>query len=112
MQAKPTVNFCKLTFGAISVLACTEADHQKKVEVPTPERVSAQVPYKIGENSINQVVIAGGPHQTAHLPFDWSIYSDPSRPEFWADGDHRLHDRFRWRRNAPDGAWEITRLNP
>lgn len=32
------------------------------------------------------VFIAGGPHQSDHLPFDWSVYSDPSRPEFWADG--------------------------
>jgi hypothetical protein len=32
------------------------------------------------------VFIAGSPHQSDHLPFDWSVYSDPSRPEFWADG--------------------------
>ncbi|MEM8788731.1 MAG: pyridoxamine 5'-phosphate oxidase [Pseudomonadota bacterium] len=30
--------------------------------------------------------------------------------EFWADGAHRLHDRFAWRRDA--GAWRITRLAP
>lgn len=36
----------------------------------------------------------------------------PLEIEFWADGAFRLHDRFRWRRSAPDQAWEIHRLNP
>ncbi len=36
----------------------------------------------------------------------------PSEIEFWADGAHRLHDRFRWRRDQPDGDWEVNRLNP
>lgn len=37
----------------------------------------------------------------------------PVEIEFWADGEFRLHDRFRWRRN-PDatGQWKIERLNP
>lgn len=34
----------------------------------------------------------------------------PSEIEFWADGDHRLHDRFRWTRQ--DGGWRTVRLNP
>ena len=51
--------------------------------------------------------------------------TDPDRPphwggirivpveiEFWADGPFRLHDRFRWRRDAPGAAWRIDRLNP
>lgn len=35
----------------------------------------------------------------------------PQEIEFWADGEHRLHDRFRF---TPDGAggWDIQRLNP
>ena len=36
----------------------------------------------------------------------------PVEIEFWADGDFRLHDRFRWDRDAPDEAWRIQRLNP
>lgn len=36
----------------------------------------------------------------------------PTEIEFWADGAFRLHDRFRWTRNARDDAWEIVRLNP
>ena len=37
----------------------------------------------------------------------------PVELEFWADGDYRLHDRFRWTRAAPDSdRWEVQRLNP
>jgi pyridoxamine 5'-phosphate oxidase len=36
----------------------------------------------------------------------------PLEIEFWADGAFRLHDRFVWRRDAPDAAWGVTRLSP
>ncbi|MEL7013984.1 MAG: pyridoxamine 5'-phosphate oxidase [Pseudomonadota bacterium] len=36
----------------------------------------------------------------------------PSEIEFWADGAHRLHDRFVWRRRNTENDWEIQRLNP
>ena len=36
----------------------------------------------------------------------------PLEMEFWADGAHRLHDRFRWTRPAPGQEWEVCRLNP
>jgi pyridoxamine 5'-phosphate oxidase len=36
----------------------------------------------------------------------------PVEIEFWADGAHRLHDRFRWTRERAGGAWEVVRLNP
>lgn len=36
----------------------------------------------------------------------------PYEMEFWADGDFRLHDRFRWTRPAPADAWTIQRLFP
>lgn len=46
-------------------------------------------------------------------PPHWGGYRiTPSEIEFWADGAFRLHDRFRWRRDAPDGAWSVARLNP
>lgn len=35
----------------------------------------------------------------------------PDEIEFWADGEHRLHDRFRFTRNR-DGEWQPQRLNP
>lgn len=36
----------------------------------------------------------------------------PIEMEFWADGAHRLHDRFRWSRSSPDEAWQVERLAP
>ena len=36
---------------------------------------------------------------------------EPQEIEFWADGEHRLHDRFRFTRDDKDG-WDIQRLNP
>lgn len=36
----------------------------------------------------------------------------PVQIEFWADGAFRLHDRFVWRRQDADSAWEIERLSP
>lgn len=36
----------------------------------------------------------------------------PSEIEFWADGAFRLHDRFRWTRDAPGAEWTVVRLNP
>jgi len=45
-------------------------------------------------------------------PF-WGGYRlTPVEIEFWADGMHRLHDRFRWTRAAPDARWEVVRLSP
>lgn len=43
-------------------------------------------------------------------PF-WGGYRiTPVEIEFWADGAHRLHDRFRWTRAG--AAWDVTRLSP
>ena len=36
----------------------------------------------------------------------------PIEMEFWAGGDYRLHDRFRWRRANIKDDWLITRLSP
>lgn len=48
------------------------------------------------------------------LPPHWGGFRiRPVEMEFWADGDFRLHDRFRWTRLAPDtDAWTVQRLNP
>ncbi|MEM7546586.1 MAG: pyridoxamine 5'-phosphate oxidase [Pseudomonadota bacterium] len=47
-------------------------------------------------------------------PPHWGGYRiRPIEMEFWADGDFRLHDRFRWVRSGPDETkWTVTRLNP
>ncbi|MFK7835115.1 MAG: pyridoxamine 5'-phosphate oxidase [Sulfitobacter sp.] len=45
-------------------------------------------------------------------PF-WGGYRvTPVEMEFWADGDHRLHDRFRWTRPNVQADWEVVRLSP
>jgi len=45
-------------------------------------------------------------------PFWGGFRITPLEIEFWADGAFRLHDRFVWRREAPENAWEISRLSP
>ena len=35
----------------------------------------------------------------------------PDEIEFWADGEYRLHDRFRYTKSAP-GTWQAQRLYP
>lgn len=45
-------------------------------------------------------------------PFWGGIRIRPLEIEFWADGQFRLHDRFRWTRDDPTAPWQITRLNP
>lgn len=45
-------------------------------------------------------------------PF-WGGYRiTPLEIEFWADGQFRLHDRFRWTREKTASEWAINRLNP
>lgn len=46
-------------------------------------------------------------------PPHWSGFRiTPVEIELWADGAFRLHDRFRWRRDATDRDWHVTRLYP
>ena len=46
-------------------------------------------------------------------PFWGGFRIRPAEIEFWADGEFRLHDRFRWTRKNPDAAeWIVQRLNP
>jgi pyridoxamine 5'-phosphate oxidase len=45
-------------------------------------------------------------------PFWGGFRIVPLEMEFWADGSFRLHDRFRWSRQAVESKWEISRLNP
>jgi pyridoxamine 5'-phosphate oxidase len=48
----------------------------------------------------------------ARPPFWGGIRIRPLEIEFWADGDFRLHDRFRWQRDTTDTSWAVERLNP
>jgi pyridoxamine 5'-phosphate oxidase len=46
------------------------------------------------------------------LPDFWGGYRVlPHEIEFWQGGEHRLHDRFMYRKNAND-SWQIERLMP
>ena len=45
-------------------------------------------------------------------PFWGGFRISPVEIEFWADGDFRLHDRFRWSRAGRVDPWKIGRLNP
>ena len=45
-------------------------------------------------------------------PFWGGIRIRPLEIEFWADGDFRLHDRFRWQKASLQDHWSIERLNP
>jgi pyridoxamine 5'-phosphate oxidase len=45
-------------------------------------------------------------------PFWGGFRITPVEIEFWADGAHRLHDRFRWSRSDGTGPWTVERLNP
>lgn len=47
------------------------------------------------------------------VPPFWGGYRVvPATVEFWQGQPDRLHDRFRYRRNAEDGGWVIERLSP
>ena len=60
---------------------------------------------------VAKVTLQQGPNPK-RPPFWGGFRITPVEIEFWADGDFRLHDRFRWRRPAPGEAWQIERLNP
>lgn len=46
-------------------------------------------------------------------PENWSGFRlVPLAMEFWKDGPHRLHDRVRFTRTAPDRPWDRQRLFP
>ena len=50
------------------------------------------------------------PDAVTRPPHWGGVWLVPEEIEFWADGEHRLHDRFRFTR--ADSGWDIQRLNP
>ncbi|NBE05969.1 pyridoxamine 5'-phosphate oxidase [Paragemmobacter ruber] len=60
---------------------------------------------------VAKVTVEQGPNPK-RPPFWGGIRIRPFEIEFWADGQFRLHDRFRWTRNGNDTGWEVARLNP
>ena len=50
---------------------------------------------------------------THSRPSFWGGFRiNPVEIEFWADGEARLHDRFRWTRAQNGSEWSIDRLSP
>jgi pyridoxamine 5'-phosphate oxidase len=46
-------------------------------------------------------------------PEHWGGYRlIPLQMEFWRDGAHRIHDRFRWTRPSTSAEWTVSRLFP
>ena len=46
-------------------------------------------------------------------PPNWGGFRiNPVEIEFWQDGQHRLHDRERWTKEAPQAGWCVKRLSP
>ena len=60
---------------------------------------------------VARVTVQHGPNPP-RPPFWGGFRIAPVEIEFWADGAHRLHDRFRWTRENPQGAWSVARLSP
>jgi pyridoxamine 5'-phosphate oxidase len=58
-----------------------------------------------------KVGVTRGPNPS-RPPFWGGIRIRPVEIEFWADGNFRLHDRFRWSRNSPENHWVTQRLYP
>ncbi|WP_417309092.1 pyridoxamine 5'-phosphate oxidase [Devosia sp.] len=54
-----------------------------------------------------------GEDEPVQRPANWSGFRIvPQAMEFWKDGANRLHDRVRFTRTLPDGAWSRQRLYP
>ena len=51
------------------------------------------------------------PDTVARPPHWGGFCLKPHEIEFWHDGEHRLHDRFRFLKQE-NGSWDIQRLNP
>ena len=63
------------------------------------------------ENWYEQALKENG--ATPSRPSFWGGFRiNPVEIEFWADGEARLHDRFRWTRAQNGSDWSIDRLSP
>ena len=72
-------------------------------------------PLEARETLVEATAAVRAEHGDDHIPRPDHWHGFRIRPveiEFWADGEHRLHDRFRWTRETPEGDWSIARLNP
>lgn len=63
------------------------------------------------EAEVQKTALALG-DDPARPPFWGGFRIRPLEIEFWADGEFRLHDRFRWTRDTLALPWNTLRLNP
>jgi pyridoxamine 5'-phosphate oxidase len=60
---------------------------------------------------VAKVTLKHGPNPK-RPPFWGGIRIRPLEIEFWADGDFRLHNRFRWQKSSLTDIWKVHRLSP
>lgn len=63
------------------------------------------------EARVTEMEAQHGPNP-ARPPFWGGFRLRPLEIEFWADGEHRLHNRFRWTRDDVENGWTVIRLYP
>ena len=62
-------------------------------------------------DSVNRLTVELGTNPP-RPPFWGGFKITPIEIEFWADGEARLHNRFRWSRSDIKAKWKVCRLQP
>ena len=62
-------------------------------------------------DSVNKLTVELGTNPP-RPPFWGGFKITPIEIEFWADGEARLHNRFRWSRSDTKSKWNVCRLQP
>ena len=62
-------------------------------------------------DSVNRLTVELGTNPP-RPPFWGGFKITPIEIEFWADGEARLHNRFRWTRSDTKSKWNVCRLQP
>jgi len=105
--------------GPVETVSAEQSDayfHSRHPQSRAGAIASAQSrPLDARETLVTATAAVREKHGDDHIPrpAHWHGYRiRPIEIEFWADGEHRLHDRFRWTRESLEGGWTIQRLNP
>lgn len=104
--------------GAVSMVDCDESDQYFasrprgfQVEAHASQQSQVIKDRTLLEQQFNEIdkTFAG---KDVPRPKSWGGYRVvPETVEFWQEGEHRLHDRLRYRRDSA-GNWMIERLAP
>ncbi|MGH8989655.1 MAG: pyridoxamine 5'-phosphate oxidase [Acidimicrobiales bacterium] len=99
--------------GMVAKTTAEESDRYWATR-PKASRRSAVVSFQssvISHRQVLEAAIAALGDSDPARPGRWGGYRViPSAVELWEEGEHRLHDRFRYEREA-DG-WRVERLSP